>query len=246
MIYVLVGILGLIIGSFLNVLIYRLPRRESVVWPGSHCTSCAHKLNALDLVPVLSYVMLKGRCRYCGDKIAWRYPLVELLNAAGFMLICQQGGLSIKSLAGCILTAVLIVVAFTDLDEGIIPDYITYPSMLIGLLMSPWTGGFKNAALGMVVYAGIFFLIALISRGGMGGGDVKLGGVIGAFVGWPGTGLAMIIASLLGGVWAAALLLRGKADRKTAVKFGPFMSLAAFVVFNYGQAILNAYMELIL
>lgn len=244
--YILIAIFGLIIGSFLNVLIYRLPRNESIVWPGSHCTSCGHKLQPLDLVPVLSYVVLRGKCRYCGEKIAWRYTLVELLNAVGFVLVYQQSGMTLNSLAGCILTSVLIVVSFTDIDKGIIPDTITYPVALIGLIISIWTVGIKSSAIGMTVYAGVFFLMALISRGGMGGGDVKLGAVIGAFAGWPGAGLAMIMASLLGGLWAVGLLLSGKAGRKTAVKFGPFMALVGFVAFNYGPAILKAYMGLIL
>jgi len=237
-------ILGLFIGSFLNVLIYRIPRGESVVWPGSHCAQCGHGLKPLDLVPVVSYLLLRGRCRYCGTKISLRYPLVELLTAFSFLLVYLQYGYSVQTAAGCVLVAMLVVVTFTDIDEGIIPDVITYPGMLIGLAFSFFTIGIKSALFGMLGFGLVFFLIALLSRGGMGGGDVKLVAVIGAFVGPLHSVLVFILSSLAGGLWAIGLLLFRGAGRKTEVRFGPFLALAALLVFLYGQQLLDFYLGL--
>ncbi|NLV16654.1 MAG: prepilin peptidase, partial [Syntrophomonadaceae bacterium] len=228
-------ILGLFIGSFLNVLIYRIPRGESVVWPGSHCGQCGHALKPIDLVPVLSYLFLRGKCRYCGAHISFRYPFVELLTAFAFLLVYYQYGYTVWTAAGCVLAALLIVVAFTDIDEGIIPDVITYPGMLIGLAFSFFTIGIKSALIAMLGFGLIFFLIAILSRGGMGGGDVKLVAVIGAFVGPINSVLVFIISSLAGGLWALGLLLFKGAGRKTEVRFGPFLALAGFIAFLYGS-----------
>jgi leader peptidase (prepilin peptidase)/N-methyltransferase len=241
---VLIFILGLFIGSFLNVLIYRIPRGESVVWPGSHCVQCGQALKPLDLIPVLSYLFLRGRCRYCGAKISLRYPLVELLTAVSFYLVYLQYGLTVWTAAGCVLTALLMVVTFTDIDEGIIPDVITYPGMLAGLGFAFFTIGIKSALIGMIAFGVVFFLIALLSRGGMGGGDVKLVAVIGAFVGPMNALLVFILSSLAGGIWAIGLLLFRQAGRKTEIRFGPFLALAAYVVFLYGQQMLRFYLGL--
>ncbi|HPF21610.1 MAG TPA: prepilin peptidase, partial [Syntrophomonas sp.] len=222
----------------------RIPRGESVVWPGSHCAQCGHGLKPLDLVPVVSYLLLRGRCRYCGTKISLRYPLVELLTAFSFLLVYLQYGYSVQTAAGCVLVAMLVVVTFTDIDEGIIPDVITYPGMLIGLAFSFFTIGIKSALFGMLGFGLVFFLIALLSRGGMGGGDVKLVAVIGAFVGPLHSVLVFILSSLAGGLWAIGLLLFRGAGRKTEVRFGPFLALAALLVFLYGQQLLDFYLGL--
>ena len=240
----IVGALGLIFGSFLNVAIYRIPRGESVVWPGSHCPVCGNNLKALDLIPVLSYLWLHGRCRYCQAKISHCYPLIELLTAVSFLMVYVKAGTLMATLAGWIFTSILIIVSFTDLNDGIIPDLITYPGIIIGLCLSPFTLGIKSAALGSVIFAGIFLGTAIISRGGMGGGDIKLAGVIGAFIGLTGSITTLIISSLAGGIWAASLLCQRKADRKTAVRFGPFMAVSAWLVWLYGEQILDFYMGL--
>ena len=240
----LLFILGLFIGSFLNVLIYRIPRGESVVWPGSHCAQCGHPLKPLDLIPVLSYLFLRGKCRYCGVHISLRYPLVELLTALSFLLVYLQYEYTVMTAAGCILAAMLIVVTFTDIDEGIIPDVITYPGMLIGLGFAFFTIGIKSALIGMLGFGLIFFLIAILSRGGMGGGDVKLVAVFGAFLGPLHSVLVFILSSLAGGLWAIGLLLFKGAGRKTEVRFGPFLALSAFIVFLYGAELLNLYLSL--
>jgi leader peptidase (prepilin peptidase)/N-methyltransferase len=237
-------IMGLLIGSFLNVVIYRLPREESIVWPGSHCSTCGHSLQSLDLIPVLSYLFLRGQCRYCGDKISTRYPLVEILTALLFAIIYLRFGWSVWTLAGCLLTAILISTALIDLDTGFIPDVITYPGMLIGIIISYYTLGFLPSLYGMLALSGTYLIILLLSRGGLGGGDVKLAGVIGAFTGIEGAFLTFIISSLLGGLWAVILLATQKAGLKTAIRFGPFLAVAAYIAYVWGQEILFYYWQL--
>lgn len=239
---VLSFILGLIFGSFLNVLIYRLPREESIISPPSHCPSCGSRLKALDLIPILSYLVLRGKCRYCGVKISPRYPLVELLTGVAFLLVYLQWAWSIETIAGLLLILVLISAAFIDADCGIIPDRITCPAMLAGLLLSFLTVGIKSALLGVLFYAGILLAAAILSRGGMGGGDIKLAVVIGAFTGLSGSVVAFVLSALLGGFFSLILVLRGQAGRKTKIKFGPFMAAGAFLAYNYGTEIASFYL----
>jgi leader peptidase (prepilin peptidase)/N-methyltransferase len=241
---IIIIIFALLWGSFLNVIIYRLPRGESVVWPGSHCPVCGTSLKAWDLIPVLSYLWLGGRCKYCQARISLRYPLVEILTALSFLLVYLKWGISVEAGTGWIFSAILIITAFTDIDDGIIPDLVTYPGILIGLFLSPYTIGLKSSALGAIVFVGIFLGTALLSRGGMGGGDIKLAGVIGAFTGLAGVMMTLVISSLAGGLWAAVLLSRGKADRKTAIRFGPFLATSAWMVGLYGTEILDFYLGL--
>jgi leader peptidase (prepilin peptidase)/N-methyltransferase len=234
-------IIALMIGSFLNVVIHRIPRKESVLWPGSHCADCGHNLQAGDLIPVFSYIWLGSRCRYCGQRISLRYPLVELLTVVSFLLIYNKWGLTIAAGVGYIFTALLIISAFIDIEEGIIPDRITYPGMIMGLLLSFYTIGIKSAVIGLILFGGILLGAALLSRGGMGGGDIKLAAVIGAFIGYEGSVITLFLSSLMGGLWAVLLLLMGKATRKTAIRFGPFLSGAAWLVWMYGNEIIDLY-----
>ncbi|PKM78581.1 MAG: prepilin peptidase [Firmicutes bacterium HGW-Firmicutes-15] len=238
MVNIIVIIFALLIGSFLNVVIYRIPRKESVLWPGSHCPACEQGLKIGDLMPVISYVWLGGRCRYCRDRISPRYLLVEILTVITFLLVFLKWGISVETGTGWIFTAILTITAFTDLDEGIIPDLITCPGIVIGLLLSPYMIGIKSSALGAIIFSGICISIAILSHGGMGGGDIKLAGFIGTFTGYGGSMITLIIASVAGGIWAAILLWQGKAHRKTAIKFGPFLSVAAWLVWMYEIEIL--------
>lgn len=235
---------ALAIGSFLNLTIDRIPRKESLLNPGSHCPLCGHKLNWADLIPIIGYLMLGGRCRYCGQRIGLRCPLVELLTAASYVLIYNRWGLSIEAVTGWLFSAFMIISAFTDIEEGIIPDHITYPGIVTGLGLSFCCIGIKSAFEGLLFLAGLFFLTALLSNGGMGGGDIKLAGVIGAFLGWQGSLMTLVISSLGAGLWAAYLLLQGKANRKTAIKYGPFLASAAWLVFVYGQEISDLYLQI--
>lgn len=242
MFMVLIILIGLIAGSFLNVVIYRLPLGESVVWPGSRCTGCGHSLGAGDLVPVLSWLWLKGRCRYCGEKISVRYPLIELVTALAFLLVYLEEDMSYSMVGGWILSSILIACAAIDYDKGIIPNRITYPGLILGFFLSYFTVGLPSAFLGTLLYGGILFSAALLSRGGMGGGDVKLALLIGAFTGLQGAVLAFILTSMMGGVWAVYLLTSGKAGRKTAVRFGPFLAAGGWLAYVYGTEIINYYL----
>jgi leader peptidase (prepilin peptidase)/N-methyltransferase len=244
MIIAITIIFGLIIGSFLNVVIYRLPRGESVVWPGSRCPDCGHNLVVRDLVPVISYIWQRGKCRYCGGKISPRYPLVEILTAVTFLLIYLQWGIAWQSLAGLVFTSLLIPAAFIDMEHGIIPDRISISAIITGFLFSPFTAGFTSSLWGALLFGGILFLAAIVSQGGMGGGDIKLAAAIGTFTGWPGAVPAFILSSLLGGTWGLILLLSKKADRKTAIKFGPFLALGGWVAFVWGTQIIDFYLDL--
>lgn len=239
-------VFSLIIGSFLNVVISRVPRSESVIYPGSHCMDCGHALKAADLIPVVSFLFLKGRCRYCHQKISVRYPLVEIITALTFCLVYLQGGLSLWTLIGWLFISILIVAAFIDIDEGIIPDRITFLGIVLGIIVSPFNLGLKTALAGMAAFGLVLLLIAVLSRGGMGGGDIKLAAVIGAFTGVKGAGLVFVIASLLGGIWALFLILRNQANLKTPVKFGPFLSAGGFLAWNWQAELLRFYWSLFL
>ena len=241
---ILVLIASLLIGSFLNVVIHRMPRRESLLWPGSHCPQCGTRLTVRDLFPLVSYLVLGGRCRYCRNPISMRYPVVELITAVSFLLIYLEWGAGGQTLAGWIFTGFLITAAFIDIENGIIPDRLTYSGMLAGLVLSMVTIGPKSSLIGLLVYGSFMLATALISRGGMGGGDVKMAAAIGSFLGFPASLLALFLSSLLGGVWAAALLISRKATRKSAIKFGPFLALGAWLVLVYGQQLIDFYLSL--
>lgn len=240
--YIIVTAVGLIFGSFTNVLIARIPAGESIVTPPSHCPHCGHRLGVLDLVPVLSWLWLKGKCRYCRERIRPRYPLVELLTAALFIGVFLRWGLSAWTLAGWALTVILVSSAFIDLDEGIIPDVITIPGVVLGLVVSFVTIGFFPALWGALAFGGVLFLVAVISKGGMGGGDVKLAAVIGAFTGLPGAVITLLLSSFLGAVFGIALMLMGRAGRKTPVKFGPFLAVAAYTAYLFSNEIVAWYL----
>ncbi len=236
--------LSLVVGSFLNVLIYRIPRKESCIWPWSHCPDCQTQLRARDMIPVLSYIWLRGRCRSCGTQVSLRYPLVETTTAAGFLLIFCRYGLTIQTIAGWVLTSLLIAGAFIDIEHGIIPNRLTYPGIVAGIALSIFTIGITSSLIGSFLYGTVLLAAALISRGGMGGGDIKMAAAIGAFLGYPQAILALFLSSLLGGIWGAVLLVIGKATRKSAIKFGPFLSLGAWLVWMYGQQIADFYISL--
>lgn len=234
MYYTIVAILGLIFGSFANVVIHRLPRGESVVFPGSHCPSCGQILSTGDLIPVISYLLLRGHCRYCAAEISPRYPLVEALMALLFLLVFLQWRLSLTTLTGMALSFALLCAALIDVDCGLIPNRLTMPALGAALILATLSGSLLSALLGGLVLGGLFLALALLSNGGLGGGDIKLAAVIGAFCGWPGALTALVLVSLIGGVYALYLLIFKGAGRKTAVRFGPILALGAFLAFNYG------------
>lgn len=230
---------GLIIGSFLNVCIYRVPRKESLAWPASHCPECGHELRTRDLVPVLSFLFLRGRCRYCRSPIRWRYPVVELLTAILWVLAWLRFGASMRFLATLVFLSLGIAIAFIDLDLKIIPDVISLPGMAFGLLFALLPGGppLLDSAIGMVAGAGLLFLVAAVSRGGMGGGDAKLLGMIGAFFGWKGALAALFLGSLGGALVGLVLMAARVIKRREPIPFGPFLVLGGAVFAFFGEAI---------
>ncbi|WP_172856669.1 A24 family peptidase [Thermoanaerobacterium sp. RBIITD] len=241
--YILVFIFGTIIGSFLNVVIYRIPRKESIVYPPSHCTKCGHKLKPVDLFPVLSYILLKGRCRHCGEKISIRYPAVEFLTGFIFFIIFYHFGLSIKALSYIFLSAVLVAITFIDIEHKIIPNKIILTGLIGGIIFRVllYNYGILDYVIGFALGGGILLLISIISGGGMGGGDIKLMALIGLFVGWKLTLTTLFIAVLLGAIGGIILIILKVKTRKDYIPFGPYISMACLISILYGYDLLNLY-----
>ncbi len=251
MVYALVGLLGLVLGSFFNVCIYRLPREESIVWPGSHCPRCGHALSAWENIPLVSFLLLKGSCRHCRQPIAYRYPLIELLTAFLMIALVRRFGISWPFLQGAVLAGALVVVTFIDWEHQIIPDVVSIPGLLVGLGCSWLTGnpGWKSSLIGLAVGGGLLYLLAagyelLAKREGMGGGDIKLLAMIGAFLGWTGVLVTVILASLVGSLLGIALILFWKKGRTHALPFGPFLALGALFHLFRGPELIAWYLNI--
>ncbi|MGQ0667385.1 MAG: prepilin peptidase [Nitrospiraceae bacterium] len=246
--YVIVGVFGALIGSFLNVCIYRLPRHESIAWPGSHCPACSHPIAWYDNVPLLSYVILLGRCRHCAIRIPWRYPAVETLNAAGYVGLLWYFGPGWPAVAYGLLYSALLVAAGTDLTHKIIPNVITLPGMVIGIVSAATVLplGLLNGVIGLLVGGGILWLLAwaspfLFGKEGMGGGDIKLLAMIGAFLGWKPALMTIMVGSLLGSLVGITLIVAQVIKREDYIPFGPFLVCGAVVSLFFGQSILGWY-----
>jgi leader peptidase (prepilin peptidase) / N-methyltransferase len=244
-------LLGAMIGSFLNVCIYRIPKGESIVFPGSHCPHCQHPIPFYDNIPVLSYLWIKGKCRSCHHAISLQYPIVEGVTAISSLLLFLTFGPSWSYLIYFAFTAALIVITVIDLYHQIIPDVISLPGIGAGLLVSlvfPQIT-FFNSLSGVLLGGGSLFLVAtvyqwLLKREGMGGGDVKLLAMIGAFLGWKAVILTILLSSLIGSVTGVVLMLIKGKDFKYAIPFGPFLSLGAILSLYYGEKIIRWYLDL--
>jgi leader peptidase (prepilin peptidase) / N-methyltransferase len=250
--YVFAAAFGAVIGSFLNVCIYRLPRGESIVWPGSHCPSCAAPIAWYDNVPVVSYLWLLGRCRKCHVSISMRYPVVEALNAAGYAIILSTFGPTWAAVLYGILFSALLVVAGTDLTHKIIPNVVTVPGIALGLLgaVTVLPVGPVNALLGVLVGGGILWALAwaspyLFGKEGMGGGDIKLLAMIGAFLGWKPALLTIMIGSLTGSVIGIGLIALRLMKRDEYIPFGPFLVFGALISLFFAQPLLDWYQRLL-
>lgn len=237
-------ILGLIVGSLLNIMISRLPQAESSLHLGSRCSHCHHGPRCLDLIPIIGYVESGGLCRHCGARLSLRYPLVESLTGLGFALVVSRWGFSSAAYTGWVLTGLLITAAVTDWETGLVPDRLTYPGMILGLALSVNTLGFKASSLGLIFFFGLLLVTALISDGGIGGGDIKLAGVAGAFLGIEGSGITITLASFASFLLCLPLMLTGRIGRKTPIVFGPFLSISAWLVWNYSQELLRWYLDI--
>ncbi len=238
--------LGLMVGSFLNVCIYRLPAHKSIITPPSSCPHCQQPIKAYDNIPVLSFMILNGRCRSCGGAISWQYPVVELITGLLFMGLAYKWGVSIQALIYALLVCALVVVSVIDLQHQIIPDKITLPGIALGLgfaflpvLPLDW----RQSLLGLVLGGGILYLAALLSRGGMGGGDIKLAALIGVFLGWRKVLLTIFAGVLVGSLVGLGLILFKGRGRKDKVPFGPFLGLGAVISIFWGWEIIGWYLS---
>jgi leader peptidase (prepilin peptidase)/N-methyltransferase len=236
---------GLVIGSFLNVVIARLPERRSLWAPRSACPGCGHAIAWHDNIPLVSFLLLRGRCRACAAPISWRYPIVEASTAVLFALawIFGDGSIVDFTIAAGLLAA-LVAITVVDLRYQVIPDAITLPGVVGGLaasLVSHRVSFFESAA-GVLVGGVLFVAVIVLSRGGMGGGDLKLGAMLGAFLGWKSLLVALFIAVVLGGVTAVTLLSSGRLARKDAIPFGPFLAVGGAMALFWGDAIVTWYL----
>ncbi len=244
----LVLLLGLVIGSFANTLIHRLPRRLSIVRPGSYCPHCKTPLSADEKIPVLSYLTLGGKCSHCKAKISPRYPLVELGNALGWLGVFFRFGFSFESVVGCLLFTGLLAAALIDVEHGIIPNGLTVGLLMIGFAASfyPFGLGPLDSLLGVLVGGGLLLVFALLGklifkREAMGGGDLKLLAAAGAFVGWREVLLAAFIAVVLGAIVGG---VRWAVTGKRELPFGPFLAAGALTAYLAGGIILDWYLTL--
>ncbi|SDE18063.1 prepilin peptidase [Desulfuromonas thiophila] len=243
---------GAVIGSFLNVCIYRLPLGRSVVRPASHCPHCQTPLRWYHNIPLLSFVFLRGRCAFCHAPLSWRYPLVELTNALLYLAVFALFGWQPATLVYGLFVSSLLVVSLIDLDHQIIPDRISLPGVLVGFLASlaiPWLS-WQASLVGILLGGGSLYLVAagyslLTGKEGMGGGDIKLLAMIGAFLGWRAVFPVIFFSSLLGTLVGIPLMLLRRQDSRLAIPFGPFLSLAAIIYLFYGQQLLDWYLGLL-
>ena len=243
-------VLGLCVGSFLNVCIYRLPRRESIHWPGSRCTICSRALAWYENIPVVSWLALRARCRTCGTRVSAMYPLVELttavLFAAGYLVYGPTGLLAVRLLFACALIVLFVI----DLQHRILPNVITIPGIVVGLLCSLWwPPGWLASLVGALAGGGVLLGIAeayvrLRKVEGLGMGDVKMLAMIGAFLGWQLALVTLVLASLAGSVVGVAIIASGRGGMKAALPFGTFLSVGALVASVAGDGILRWYLAL--
>ena len=238
-------VLGLLIGSFLNVVIARVPAGRSIWAPRSACPRCGTPIAWYDNVPVVSYLLLRGRCRACRVPIPKSYPMIELVTAAAFVVAFLTATSIAEFVVNAVLVAALIAITAIDLEHQIIPDVITLPGIVAGVLASVMTDrvSWLDSLIGIAVGGGIFLVIILVSGGGMGGGDMKLGAMLGAFLGWQSGLLALLVGVLSGGAAAIALLLLGRKGRKEAIPFGPFLALGGTIAAFWGEPIIAWYLS---
>ena len=239
-------VFGLLVGSFLNVVIARVPEGRSVWAPRSACPRCSALIAWYDNIPLLSFLVLRGHCRGCRAGIPWRYPIVEATTASAFALAYLLLGPTPQFLVAAVLLGALIAITAIDLRHQIIPDVISLPGIGVGFVANsllPDGVGWLDSLIGIAVGGGIFLVIILVSGGGMGGGDMKLGAMLGAFLGWKLGLLALLLGVLAGGAVAVVLLLLGRKGRKEAIPFGPYLALGGAVALLWGDQVLTWYLS---
>lgn len=256
--YVFAFLLGAVVGSFLNVCICRLPEDKSVVSPPSACPRCGNGIRWYDNIPIVSFLLLRARCRFCGEPISWRYPLVEALNGFLTLLLFLKFGPSFTFLGMFVLCSALVAITFIDLDHQIIPDCISLPGIPLGFAASFVIGdlyrvgarlGWLNSLLGILIGGGSLLLVAwsyekLTGKEGMGGGDIKLLAMMGAFLGWRSVPFIIFAASLVGSVIGISTMVIKKSDAKLAIPFGPFLAFGALLYIFCGRLLITWYLAI--
>lgn len=247
---ILVVLFGLIIGSFLNVCIYRIAREESIAFPPSHCTNCGYELKPKDLVPVLSYIFLGGKCRSCKEKISIKYPLIEILNAILYLIIYLKFGFTLSLFKFCLFTSLLIVIGFIDFET----KYVYNSTVVFGVIAGvgfaalewvetkaiPW-----NYIVGAFIGFGVIYLIVVLTRG-MGEGDIDIALICGLFLGVKGILVTLFLAIVLGGIVAGIILILKLKDRKAEIAFGPYLAIGAIIACLYGQYLTDFYLNILI
>jgi len=249
---IFVLLLGLIIGSFSNVCIYRIPRNESLIRPGSHCPKCNQPIKFYDNIPLVSFIILKGKCRYCKGKISWQYPLVEFLTGIIYLLLFLRYGLQLVTFVYMFFCSALIIITFIDLKENIIPDVLSLPFLLLGFLMSFFLKNLSpiNSLLGILAGGGVLLLVAILGsflfkKEAMGGGDIKLAAMVGAFLGWQLTLLSLFLSFFTGAIIGIVILIKNKGE-SDPIPFGPFIALGTIIALFFGHSIINWYLSLVI
>ena len=247
-VWISIFMLGIIFGSFLTVCIHRIPQGKSVVAPRSACPACGNRIAWYDNVPIWSFLWLQGRCRVCQQAIPIRYPVIEMVNGLGYLLVYWRFGWAWSTIIYAGLFSVFLVVTWIDWDHQIIPDVITLPGIIIGLgcagVFLPT--GWANSVIGILVGGGVLLILAWVSpyvfgKEGMGGGDIKFLAMVGAFLGWKAVLLALMIASVVGACIGIALLWAKVMERGQYIPFGPYLAMGSLVAMLWGQEIWNWY-----
>src|SRR5919109_225562 len=259
MIHLLVFIFGALVGSFLNVCILRIPTGDSIVSPPSHCPKCKAGITFYDNIPLISYLVLRARCRACGERISPRYFVVELLTAVFALALFDRFGFGFSFLASFVFVAALIVISFIDLDVRIVPDIISLPGIVVGLVLS-LVGYFVIRSQSTILPSPLSSLLGILAGGGfllvtawayekitgvegMGGGDIKLLAMIGAFLGWPSIPITLFFASLVGSVVGIGCMVATGAGRRLALPFAPFLCAGAILFIFFGEDLIQFYMS---
>lgn len=242
--------LGLIVGSFLNVCIHRIPREESIAYPPSNCNSCGYNLKAVDLIPVISYLFLGGECRVCKEKISLRYPIIEIINSIIYGVIFLKFGFTLNFFKYCILCSLLLVIGMIDNDTKEVYSSTTIFGAVIGItfiVIDYWFNGIKigNFIIGGIIGFLVIYFIVILTRG-MGEGDADIAGICGLFLGWQGIILTLFLAFVTGGIRGIYILITKKGDKKTEMAFGPYIALGALITIIFGQWIIRWYYEFLL
>ena len=240
-------LIGVVIGSFLNVCIYRIAKEESIVYPPSHCMTCGYELKWKDLIPIISYLFIKGKCRKCKEKISIRYPIVELVNGIIYCALFLQFGLTIMFVKYCVLASILIVIGMIDHDTKFVYRSTTIFALVTGFIfvIINWVmnkNGIVDSLIGALIGFGVILVIILLTRG-MGEGDIEIATVCGLFLGAKGVGITLFLSFLIGGIVGVIILCLKIKDRKSEMAFGPCLAIGSIITMMWGTTILNMYIK---